>query len=92
MEVECPSSSASHLDVSEMVEVEAARGCDAGDVGATAVVREASSAFGLVVMLAVSPVLAPPVVSCEEGCIALPFEERSPMYVTVPLLPFCWAC
>ena len=70
-----------------MVVVEAARGHDVGDVRTTVAVKEASSASDSMMSMAVSPVLAPPIVSCEEGCIALPFEERFTRYVALPLLP-----
>jgi hypothetical protein len=70
-----------------MVEAKAAKGHDVGDIGAAVAVGETSSAFGPTVSLAVPPVSAPPIVSCEEGNIALPFVERSSRYVILPPLP-----
>lgn len=88
METECPASSAPRLEGSETVEAEAARGHDVGDVGAAAAIGEASSAFGLVVSSAVSPVSAPPAVSYEGGRIAPPFMERSTRCVALLLFLF----
>ena len=88
MEVECPASLASHLEASKTLEAEAAWGLDAGDVGAAAAAREASSAFGPVVSLVVSPVSDPPTVSYEGGRIALPFVERSTRCVMLLLFLF----
>ena len=86
-EAECLATLASCLEASEMLEAEAARGHDAGDVGAVALAGEASSAFGLAVSSVVSLVLAPPMVSCGGGRIALPSMEHSTRCVTLRLFP-----
>ena len=83
VEVECPASLTSHLEASETVEAEAARGRDVGDVGPAAAAGEASSASGPVVSSTVSLVSDPPTVSYEGGCIVLPFVERLPRCVTL---------
>jgi hypothetical protein len=70
-----------------MVEAEAAKGHDVGDIGTAIAVRETSLSFGPAVSSTVPPISAPPIVLCEEGHIALPFVERSTKYVTLPLLP-----
>jgi hypothetical protein len=88
VEPECPACSASCLEASEMVEVQAAKGREAGDVGATAVAEEALLALSPMVSLVVSPVLAPPVVSYKGECIALSVVERSTRCVTHLLFLF----
>jgi hypothetical protein len=70
-----------------MVEVEVTKGHDVGDIGTAVAVGETSSASGPAVSFAVPPVSAPPIVSCEEGHIALPFVECSSRYVMLLPLP-----
>ena len=59
-----------------MVEAEAAKGLDVGDVGIAIVAGETSSVYGLVVSSVVSLILAPPTMSCEGRHAVLPFMER----------------
>ena len=70
-----------------MVEEEATMGHDVGDVGAATVARETLLASGPTVSSVVSPVFAPPTMSCEGGCIILPFVERSRRCVILPTIP-----